>query len=764
MTDNFLLGLSVKLKDLYSGKLKEIDAKTRDFEKDTKHLQKTISDIKAYRSAEAELAKFSGTNTKALQKIQRLGKGLKDAGIDTKNLTREMDKLNEQMADTNGHMDKMSKFKAIGAGASVGLSAGGAIAGIAIGASAFNEAASQTAAAIGLTSKSAGDLRSTFLDIYRITGKSADEISEAYRRTTQQLNLTGDAAKQATVSFLNIQRIHPEMDTSEIIRASAQMKKAWGTSAQDSMDLIAKAMALAGDNADDLLDTFWEYAPTMKEAGLSAEQFTAMLVAGAKKGAYNYDKMADSIKESIKGRITDAGIWDNLVGKGKKKGIVDELLGQENASKIKAQLATLRQGIIEGDDKLKSTSYANLLTGLSTIYAKDATKGRNIIEQVFGSMGADDLTNDVIAAMGQGIADPSKILGNVSGTLNDQLNTRKTLMTEMGAAWRTVSSEFMKSTGDMAESLAPIGTMIKNIATGVAGFMKAHPMITKIALGLTAVAAAAGTIVAVIGVAGAAYGVLATGLATATPLFSAIAAGLVILKGAVIGLSSSLLTLVANPVGATIMGVAALAFGVYQLYKHFDVVKEKLSALWGGLKSFASGVSKITSFWPFSRSKDKNEDASKKETEDDQIFKKDSITKAIMSPASVSVSESLAQVAKKGDVSAASIAAPVMPVLPVPLRPSAIDTLHKTTAPTNAPPVMPVLPHAKTNSMGGGMIQISFSPTINIQTETGNSEDIEAGILKVFQDPSTGILWEMERMLNKVMDNNAYKMGSHLNY
>jgi len=764
MKDDLAISLAVKLKDLYSDKLASVEKQSKDFQKSTESLKKSVADIKAYQSAESammslaqkeqDLRKSQGklddavkkgtqlsekqrqeydllttrlketksAHTQATQKVERLGKGLKAAGVNTKSLADEMNRLEKEMDQVGEKSDRLSHFKTMGKGVGITAAAGGMLTGLAMGASEFNTAARQTAAATGMNAEATASLRNDFLEIYKITGQSTDTIAETYRRTAQQLNLSGQAAKDATIQFLNLQKIHPEMDASEVVRAAAQMKKAWGTTSKDAVDRIALAMAKAGDNADDLLDTFWEYSPTMQEAGLSVDQFTAMLIEGAKSGAYNFDKMADSIKESFRGRITDADIWKNLVGDGdKKKGIVSELLGAEDATKIRSQLSSLRHGIIHDDDKLKSKSYAALLTSLSSLYEKDATKARNIIEQVFGSMGADDLTNDVLAAMGKGIGSPAEVLGDVQGTLNRQLQTSKTLTRELGAAWRTISTAFIQSGAEISDALAPIGTVILKIAQGLASFMSAHPTLTKIAIGLTGVAAAAGTVVTVIGAAGAAYGVISAGLATAGTLFAALTAGLTTIAplfvtlGSAIGfVGTALMGLIANPVGATIMGVAALAAGLYQLYKHFDKVKEGALALWDGLKGLmSSGLSKLARLLPGSDAKE----------------------------------GPLSNLTKSGKAIPMTLADGVYQAAPE-LQKSLEKTLPTPTVPqfSGATPVVP-----DNNGIQGPMqIHINISPNISIGSSE-NAQNIESQIIKVFSDPSTGLLWELEQVLKKVM-------------
>lgn len=70
-----------------------------------------------------------------------------------------------------------------------------------------------------------------------------------------------------------------------------------GVEGEHALDLVTVAMQRTGDPADDLLDTFYEYGPQFERLGFSAEDMTQTLVSGLEAGAFNSDKVADSVKE-----------------------------------------------------------------------------------------------------------------------------------------------------------------------------------------------------------------------------------------------------------------------------------------------------------------------------------------------------------------------------------------------------------------------------------------------------------------------------------
>ena len=88
-------------------------------------------------------------------------------------------------------------------------------------------------------------------------------------------------------------------EITESARTASVMMKTFGLDGTEAMDLIITATQRGGNFSDELLDTFREYSPQFKALGYNAEQFTAILIAGAKAGAFNLDKVGDAAKESF---------------------------------------------------------------------------------------------------------------------------------------------------------------------------------------------------------------------------------------------------------------------------------------------------------------------------------------------------------------------------------------------------------------------------------------------------------------------------------
>jgi len=406
---------------------------------DLEELNKKIKLITISKSeAEAETLKLR-------QELQR-------EGIDVNNLSEEYKRLQEEIKKTSEEVEKFEKklstssldsigarLKKIATLGGIWATSGAFLKDIINKAKEVDKEARKIIATTDLTTDKLDEVKQHILDLRAETGLAINEISEVYTQLTQQTDLQGDKLKEAAAQILKIKKLKPDWDTKEITRAITQMQKAFGVSAEEAGDLIITTLQKAGDKADDLLDTFWEYSPLMKEAGMNAKEFTAVLIAGAKEGAFNYDKLADTVKESFKARLTDQGEWENLVGKGTKKGIIDEMLPEDKfkdkSRRIKHYLAEIREGIESGDDKKKKEGYAKLLTELSILYKQDAKRARAIMEHIFGTQGTEDISAKILKTMGEATLNPDKIVGNYKGALDKAYNESQTFLNKLENIW-----------------------------------------------------------------------------------------------------------------------------------------------------------------------------------------------------------------------------------------------------------------------------------------------------------------------------------------
>ncbi|WP_046180391.1 phage tail tape measure protein [Domibacillus tundrae] len=177
------------------------------------------------------------------------------------------------------------------------ISAGGAAAGgisASVGASVL-ETNARTAATTGM---SANGVNTLVNDVYynEKVGNSREEVATSTQNMAQQTDLSGNGLKTAVVTSNQIAELY-QKDVPEVDRALGSMIKNFNMDSGRAGDNLAYVFKNAGDQYDDLLDTFNEYSSSFVDMQLAPEQVAAAFVAGTKGGARNFDDMADSMRE-----------------------------------------------------------------------------------------------------------------------------------------------------------------------------------------------------------------------------------------------------------------------------------------------------------------------------------------------------------------------------------------------------------------------------------------------------------------------------------
>ena len=196
--------------------------------------------------------------------------------------------------------------------------------------SAFSTVAKSAAglAAAGITgigvaaAKTVVEMDSAFSTLSAKTGATGYELEElsAIAKEVYKQGF-GESISQAADDVATLNSMFSDLDYGEvqtIAEGAYTISELWGQEVKDvgktistmtktfdglghneALDLITTAFQQTGDASGDLLDTFNEYSTQFKALGYDAEGFTATLIAGAKSGAFNFDKLADTAKEGF---------------------------------------------------------------------------------------------------------------------------------------------------------------------------------------------------------------------------------------------------------------------------------------------------------------------------------------------------------------------------------------------------------------------------------------------------------------------------------
>ena len=484
------------------------------------------------------------------------------------------------------------------AGAAVGGAGAGMTATItaplaAVGAAAITAANdTQTAtgriqAQLGLSSAEAEKLAGTAQNLWtQGFGADVGEAADAVAIVGQNMQgLDPSQIETATRHAMTFSEAFGEDVTASTAAASVMMKN-FGIDSTESFDLMTVAMQKGGNYSGELLDTMREYSPQFAAMGMSADDMMNTLISGAEAGAFNLDKVGDAVKEF------------NLLAGGEQS--------EATAAAFKTiglDAAQMGNDIAGGGEKAKA-AYNATIAGLANM---ENAQDRNIAGVALFGTQWEDLQADVVTAMSTSVNHIGKVEG---ATDKAGAALRNNFGDQMRQAWR-----------ELSVALQPLGVMLMDLA------MRALPVVqTKIEQltnwfgSLTATqqkwivilgvaAAAAGPLLMVLGSLMGAIGTVITVGGTLLRFFTQINSSMKLVSkggallrgafqfivGAARGLGIALRFLALTPMGLVITTITALVAGALYLYRNWETIGPKLSAVWQRVKD--ATVRTVSSMW-----------------------------------------------------------------------------------------------------------------------------------------------------------------------
>jgi phage-related minor tail protein len=230
-----------------------------------------------YRAFQRELVRTE-------QDLQRFERSLRES-------RGELDDLGDEAENAGERLSKAGeKFKSIGTGLTVGVTAPL----LALGAAAVkaaidvDDSSGKIQAALGISEEKARELADAAREIWtKGFGESLDEVNQALITTQTNIQNLNDADLQDLTQKAMVLKETFDAEVNETTRTASVLMKTFGVSGSDAMDLITVGFQRGGNFSDELLDTLREYSPQFKGLGYDADEFLAVLIAGAQKGAFN---------------------------------------------------------------------------------------------------------------------------------------------------------------------------------------------------------------------------------------------------------------------------------------------------------------------------------------------------------------------------------------------------------------------------------------------------------------------------------------------
>lgn len=125
-----------------------------------------------------------------------------------------------------------------------------------------------------------------------------DKLNTYNRSASRMAQITGLQGEELRALRSEAQAVADTYgyEMEEVIAGVSSMMKGFGISADEAMRLVRDGLMSGADATGQFFDILGEYPTYFKEAGVSAEEFAAVVTNGAKMGVFS-DKAADTIKE-----------------------------------------------------------------------------------------------------------------------------------------------------------------------------------------------------------------------------------------------------------------------------------------------------------------------------------------------------------------------------------------------------------------------------------------------------------------------------------
>ncbi|GLC88259.1 phage tail tape measure protein [Lysinibacillus piscis] len=568
--------VSIHFRDQASSALQDIERLVNRIESSFHSLGNSVdTSTSGFHSLVSEVTRLETELSSAQTEIQGLQSRIEASEEEMAGLRQEVERLNGNAKETNNIFKGMAG-KIAGVVGALGTSVGSTIISTALE---MDTAFSRLEARTGATGAELKELEGVTKDVFRAGfGENMTQVADDVSTLGAMFkNLKGDALTEVAKGAATISEAWGT-ESKEVGRTIQSMTRNFeGLSETKALDLMTHAFQKTGDYSDDLLDTFNEYSVHFSKLGLSAEDFTGILISGAEQGAWNMDKVGDAVKEF--------GINAIDGSKGTAKGFKAIGLDADDMAK--------KIGV--GGESAQNAFVATI-AGLAAM--KDPIERNTAGVALFGTQW-EDVRDDVVLSMADttsAIAGFEGATGRAAEALHNNFGSRlekvwRDLKLSMVEAFQSEKMQgFISGVMSDIESAVP---SIKNAFKSIAEVMtnNVEPVYEGFKIGVGWIVDNKDLVIAAL-----------TGVVSGFVAFKAITfvkAALDLYKTSTF--ASTLATngfnaaLRANPIGLVVTAIGLLvAAGVY-LYQNWDTIKSKAGALWGAVTEKFAGIKQSVS-------------------------------------------------------------------------------------------------------------------------------------------------------------------------
>lgn len=338
----------------------------------------------------------------------------------------------------------------------------------------------------GLSKEAMGEFEDAMKDLYKNNyGESLNDIGQKMAYIKQVTGETDPSKiKELTENAIALEDTFGS-DFNETIRGVNNLMTHFGIDSQTAFDLFAKGSQLGLDYTQELGDNVAEYGGNFQQAGYSAEEYFQLLVNGSQGGAYNLDKVNDSINE-VKNRLGDGTIeknidmfstgtqdafkaWQN--GEGTMKDVIDSIVSDINNCENEQEALTMA-----------ATAFGTMGEDANLKVVKSLTSVGDEFSNVEGSMkNVKDIKYDNVVSSLQTIGRTlqtdllapilDKLMPTIEKVVQFVIDNKEAVVGVIAGIGTAIAAvkvyEFAKGFADMAKNAVDAGKKIVELATNI---------------------------------------------------------------------------------------------------------------------------------------------------------------------------------------------------------------------------------------------------------------------------------------------------------
>lgn len=484
--DDFSLELVVGLKDMFTQSARKIEKEIDNLDKQTKKTQATFSDVSAYNKSAQALEKMTRSGDSSAREmkeqervVDNLSQKLRRVGVNAGNAAKEQERLRLEVKRTNEQLKAQQDLKDLIVGGLTSFASGATLkalwsAGNEIQMSAKSMARLTNYTPAEINSQAESEFRKQMASKYNV---ELPNIIGTQAMFNQQARLKGKDNQSAVNAALRFQSLTRNADGSEaysneeIVGAmSAMIRK--GVTPEKSAALMYKTFREGGDVKHDLLDTVQEYYGNLASRGMKPEQFFAQLIAGQKNDVFNYDKIADSMKETFTARLSDPAVIGSIVGHDKTPGAVKNITDTGLRQRFKNAIYRFQENQLKGKDTTGNVGEIYQLLG--EVKNKSPMALQPLSTLIGGTMLTEDSGADAASAMGKALLKPGELLGNYDKTFNE-MQGLLTRQEDSEAAKKVATQGVGEASNNALKNVDGLTASINSLSLAAANFAGAHP-------------------------------------------------------------------------------------------------------------------------------------------------------------------------------------------------------------------------------------------------------------------------------------------------